>query len=135
MKKIAIAAGSALLLASLAACGTNTTPTDTNTVAVAPAPVDTYVPPTPDEQFIYDLRNVGDSNIDGQSDSSLLELGHNICSALDEGNTVTDLINYLVNSGSITGIERTAGTLIAASVTDLCPEYTGQVNDFLTQNS
>lgn len=109
--------------------------TTSDTSVSEPAPVDTYVPPTytPEEQFLMDIHNVGDYTIDRQSDSALVELGHNVCSALDSGGTVTELVQYLSNSGAIDGIEETAGVLIGASVRDLCPEYTGQVNDFINQ--
>lgn len=121
------------LIGSLSSDSGPSTASDTS--VSEPAPVDTYVPPTytPEEQFLMDIHNVGDYTIDRQSDSALVELGHNVCSALDSGGTVTELVQYLSNSGAIDGIEETAGVLIGASVRDLCPEYTGQVNDFINQ--
>ena len=122
------------LIGTLSSDSSSPTASDT-TVVTQPTPEDTYVAPTytPEEQYLIDVHNVGDYTIDNQSDSALVELGHNVCSALDTGGTVTELVQYLSNSGAIDGIEKTAGVLIGASVRDLCPEYTGQVNDFINQ--
>lgn len=121
------------LIGSLSSDSGSSTASDT--VVTQPTPEDTYIAPTytPEEQYLMDIHNVGDYTIDRQSDSALVELGHNVCSALDSGGTVIELVRYLANSGAIDGIEETAGVLIGASVRDLCPEYTGQVNDFINQ--
>lgn len=122
------------LIGSLSSDSSSSTASDT-TVVTQPTPEDTYVAPTytPEEQFLMDIHNVGDYNIDRQSDSSLVDMGHNVCGALNSGGTVTELVQYLTNSGAIDGIEETAGVLIGASIRDLCPEYTGQMNDFINQ--
>jgi hypothetical protein len=120
------------LIGTLSSDSGSSTATDTTTIT-EPAPVETYVPPTytPEEQYLIDIHGVGDYTIDAQSDASLVELGHNVCDALDSGTTVTGLVQYLANSGAIDGIGETAGVLIGASIRDLCPEYTGQMNDFI----
>lgn len=122
------------LIGSLSSDSSSTTASDT-TVVTQPTPEYTYVPPTytPEEQYLIDIHSVGDYTIEAESDDYLVELGHNVCDALDSGTTVTGLVQYLATSGAINGIGETAGVLIGASVRDLCPEYTGQLNDFINQ--
>lgn len=133
MKKlIATATVSLALLVGLAGCGSSTTSATTDTTTTVqdvPAPV--YV--SPEDTFLNHLHSLGDSTIDSAYDSTLLSIGNNTCKALDSGSTVTDLVLYLVRSGSVDGIEESAGKIVGAAVLDLCPEYTSQLQDFTRQ--
>lgn len=134
MKKIAIAAGSILLLASLAACGsssTDTTSTDTNTVAVAPDPTPAYV--SPEDTFLADVHGMNNYYIENTTDSNLLDIGTSTCSALADGNTIEDIITYLATSGTFDNTDQAeaGGMIIAAAVMDLCPEYSSEVQAYI----
>lgn len=147
MKKIAIRSALALtLLLVLSACGgsDNTSDTSTNTIAQ-----DTYVVPDPEpapipepvysseDEYLYALHSMNDPYIESTTDADLVEIGNTICSALDEGNSIMDLVTYLATNGTFENTEQAeaAGMIIAASATTLCSEYTSDVQDFITQNS
>jgi len=139
MKKIAITVGSILLFASLAACGSSNTDTATTEPAPvvtvteqAPPATDTYA--SPEDTFLTDLHDMSNPYIDTTSDEDLLDIGNTVCSALDEGNTVEDLVTYLSTSGTFDTTEQAeaGGMIIAAAVVDLCPEYTSQVQAFIS---
>jgi hypothetical protein len=136
MKKlIAAFAVSVALLAGLAGCGSsNNSATD----SVAPAPVDTYVAPvvTPHDQFLSDVNSLGDPIISNTSDADLWSMATATCSALDEGNSISSLMNYLISSGTMTSDNaQTIGEIIGASVKDVCPSHIQEVQDFINQNS
>ena len=102
-------------------------------VTTAP-PVDTYVPPTPKEQFLSDINSLNDPIIAQTSDSELWSLATNTCSALDQGNSVTNLINYLANSGAMTNDNaKSIGEIIGASVKDVCPSHLSELQDYINQ--
>jgi hypothetical protein len=139
MKKIAITVGSLLLFASLAACGSS----NTDTATIEPAPVVTVTeqaPPADDtylsseDKYLADLHDMGNIYIDSTSDADLLEIGNTVCSALDEGNTIEDLITYLSASDTFDNTDQAeaGGMIIAAAVVDLCPEYTSQVQAYIS---
>ena len=136
MKKlIAASVVSVALLACLAGCGSSN---NSATESVAPAPVDTYVAPTltPREQFLADLNSLGDPLISASSDSDLWSIATSNCNALDQGSSVTYLINYLISSGVMTNDNaQTIGEIIGASVKDVCPSHTQELQDFINQNS
>lgn len=137
MKKIAIAAGSALLLASLAACGsssTDNTATDTSGGTVAVDPTPTRYPVTPESSFLIDVHGMNNSYIEATTDSDLLTIGTTTCSALDDGNTIDDIITYLATSGTFDNADQAeaGGMIIAAAVADLCPEYLDQLTAYVS---
>lgn len=83
-----------------------------------------------DEIFITVLRNNNNSIIDSADDQTLIELGKQVCTTLDAGNSVTDIMYALV--GSSDGSESSdywdfAGMMIGAGVAAYCPEYTNQL--------
>ena len=130
-KAILTVAGIVALLAILTGCGSNNT-------ASQPAPADTYVAPvvTPQDQFLSDVNSLNDPLIASTSDSDLWSMATATCDALDQGNTVSSLINYLATSGTMTSDNaRTIGEIIGASVKDVCPAHTQQLQDFINQNS
>jgi len=134
-KLIAASAVSVALLAGLAGCGSsNNSATD----SVAPAPVDTYVAPvvTPHDQFLSDINSLGDPIISNTSDADLWSMATATCSALDKGNSVSSLITYLINSGTMTSDNaQTIGEVIGVSVKDVCPSHIQELQDFINQNS
>lgn len=135
MKKyISIVAALFALTFVLGACSTNSG-TPQPTVTVTQEPTDTYEPPTvysDEEEFIYDMRSVDNWIINENTDAALIELGWGVCDVLDTGYTVEDIVYELVGSGTVaTDAEiEFAGTLIAAAILDLCPEYSWQVDSY-----
>jgi len=135
MKKISMAAAAAVLLFGLAACGSSNT---NNATSDTPAPVDTYVAPvvTPHDQFLSDINSLGDPIISNTSDADLWSMATATCSALDKGNSVSSLMNYLISSGTMTSDNaKSIGEVIGASVKDVCPSHTQELQDFINQNS
>ena len=81
------------------------------------------------EFYLEALHATGNSYVDNGSDRQLVELGHTVCQALDEGNSVEEIIYYLAANSSNDDPEfaRFEGQVIGAAVGALCPEYSGQV--------
>lgn len=99
-----------------------------------PAPTQDYVAPvapvvTPEESYLIGVRAYSNVYIQNASDIQLLEVGESVCSALDAGNSVTDVITYLAfNSGNEDdAYYEMAGLVIGAAVYNLCPEYISQI--------
>lgn len=116
----------------VAGCGpsTDSSPQPTVTVTETAQPVQPVQPASnPDQDYLNRLRSLGDSTLNNAPDSSLVKIGHQICSELDQGITVTDIATYLVANGGFTNDEYTTiGRIIGASVYVLCPQYTYQVD-------
>jgi len=137
MKKPLIAViGSALLVLSLTACGGGSTSatdtTDTTDTTVVETPIDTPVDSgytNAEEEFLFDVHNVNNSVIESNPDEQIVSVGHIVCDTLDEGNTVSDVSDYLISTGDYTtdnDIEFVA-SMIAGAVINLCPEYKYQL--------
>jgi len=129
-KKIAIASVAVLALAGCASTADKATPSP------APAPVVTAPPApvaSPEETFLADVHGMNNSYIENTTDSDLLDIGTATCAALDDGNTVEDIITYLANNNTFdtTDQAEAGGMIIAAAVVDLCPEYTSQVQAYV----
>lgn len=117
----------------LTGCGSSSsgTPVDTVTETVTEEPA--YVP-TAEDDYLSRLATAGNPIIDNASDSELINLGYQNCELLDDGYTVTEVVEYMVTSGNFSTDDeyRFIGAIIGASVYALCPEYEGQVNEFLS---
>ena len=144
MKKIAIIAGSVLLLVGLAACGssdTNSAATDTSGVYETPAPVVTVTEQAPapisdDEQYLTAVHALDDPLIETSSDYTLLSIATNTCSALNSGYSISDIVVELADQGVITSDNaKTIGSLLAASVMVYCPEYQSSLEEFVNNVS
>ena len=133
MKKIIIAAAASIVLViGLASCGSsNTNNSGSDIPAPAPAPV-----VTPHDQFLSDINSLGDSIIANTSDADLWSMATATCDALDKGNSVSSLVTYLINSGTMTNDNaQSIGEVIGAAVKDVCPSHTSELQDFISQNS
>jgi hypothetical protein len=110
--------------------GSSGTPINTVTETVTEEPA--YVP-TAEDDYLSRLATAGNSIADSTSDSDLIDLGYQNCELLDDGYTVTEIVEYMTTSGKFSTNEEYSfiGAIIGASVFALCPEYEGQVNDFL----
>jgi len=124
LKKIAIASVAVLALAGCAS-------TKSADPAPAPAPAaDSYV--SPEDVFLADVHSMNDPYIESTTDSNLLDIGTATCTALDEGNTIDEIVTYLIQSGTFSTAEqaKAAGMIIAAAGLDLCPEYASDVQAY-----
>lgn len=130
---ISIIVGILALALILSGCSSNSG-TPQATVTVTQEPTDTYEPPvrTDEDVFIDDMRSVDNWIIDGNTDSDLIDLGWMVCSVLDEGYTIEDIVYELIGSGTVASDAEIefAATLIVAAVYDLCPEYSNQVDSY-----
>lgn len=132
-KKIAIASLAVLVLAGCASNNKTADPAPVVTVTEqAPPATDSYT--SPEDTFLTDLHDMGNVYIEGTTDSNLLDIGHSTCDALDGGNTIDDIITYLATNGTFdtTDQAEAGGMIIAAAVVDLCPEYTSQVQAYIS---
>lgn len=100
--------------------------TGTTQVDPAPAPEPVY---TDEDYFITEVRSSGNSYVDNNSDSDLIKIGHQTCDVLDQGYTVTDVAQYLVENGNSndSAFYEFEGIVIGAAVRNLCPEYIDQI--------
>ena len=123
-KKTAIALVAVLALAGCASTADTPNPSPAPAVTTAPAPV-----ASPEETFLADVHSMNDSYIEATTDSDLLDIGNATCTALNDGNTIADIVDYLTTNGtfSSTGQARAGGMIIAAAAMDLCPEYAADV--------
>ena len=137
MKKPLIAVLGAMTLAvSLTACGSSTDTSATDTYNT-PAPVVTVTEQAEpssgftnaEDEFLSDVHGVNNSVIESNNDETIVETGHVICDALDEGNTVDDVVTYLSNTGDYSTDNQVefAAAMITGSVINLCPEYKYQL--------
>lgn len=125
-KTISAIALSAVALFGLAACSSEPTAAPTVTV--------TAEPPAPElsaeDLYVANLRSQDNYYADNNTDNDLINLGYSLCSELDAGYTVVDVINALISenfgNGDTEAIEF-AGLVIGAAVRDLCPEYAYQI--------
>jgi hypothetical protein len=127
--------GGAVLLAAVAFMfGSSNSATNNNT-SPAPEVTNEWTPEpvyTDEEQFLNSVNGHGNPVIANIPDSDLLEMGYQVCSVLDEGYTVDDIIyEFVYNSNLSSDSELEAvGLIIGASVGSLCPEYIYMVEDY-----
>jgi len=138
IKKIAIISIAVLAVAGCASTTKSADPAPVVTVTkkvsapVEPPATDSYA--SPENTFLTDVHNMNDPYIEDTTDSNLLDIGNATCAALDEGNTIEDIITYLANSGTFStdAQANSGGMIIAAAVLDLCPAYTAQLQAYIS---
>lgn len=126
---VALLAVLALLLSGCGG-GSNSAPAPTVTVTEEPTQDIHEEIYTAEDEYLYDVRSVGNYYIDNLGDADLLEIGYLICDAFDAGATFDDLAYELVSSGTVNDDETIeyAATLIAGASINLCPEYSYMVS-------
>lgn len=133
--KVIVAGACVALVLTLSGCGSSDTSSqDTSSQDTS----NSYVAPTttPTEDYLYALHLLGDSNIETTDDSTLVTIGNEVCNVLDKGYTIEQLITYLAESGAIDSTNaESVGKIIGAAVVTLCPAYTGDVQNYINQNS
>ena len=121
----------ALLIGILIASGSNNSDSSTNT---APAPVETYAPAPVVNKYDAYLDHV--YNNSGQantiSKATLIEYGDTICSALDNGRSISYIVDYLSDSSSGDTDAALYASVIFGAITYICDEYKGDLNLYLS---
>ena len=93
-----------VLVLSLTACGSKSKP--------APAPI------SDDQAYLTEVhKNI---SVGAFSDSDLIALGHNICSAFDSGATLGDIAELGMNN-NLPAYD--TGFIISASILAYCPQH------------
>ena len=115
---------------ALTACGSTTaSPASVVTVTAAPAPApatDSLV--VSDSDYLTVLHSLNDPVIEAANESDLVSIGHSTCDLLDQGNSITDIVTYLVTTNSYTDAETYAiGEIMGAGVAAFCPQYVAEV--------
>ena len=135
-KKIAVLSASILSLGLLlAGCSSEGSPQPTVTVtkdAVTPSQQPTEAPAlTTEDAYIENLRSWGNYYVDINSDETLITTGYSVCTDLDDGYNVTDIISEILLSPDFDSSDSEAveyvGLILGASVAAFCPEYTYQI--------
>ena len=136
IKKIAIASIAVLALAGCASTkSADPVPVVTVTEQASPPVTDTYA--SAEDTYLADAHAMDNSYIEATTDSDLLDIGNATCAALNEGNTITDILTYLVEEGTFTNGNQAeaGGILIAAAVFGAFALGGGSIEAFLTQSS
>jgi len=117
-KSLAVAAIAALASLGLGACSSSGSSSGTSQYSAS------------EQQFISDLSSLNNADLNRSSTSVILGLGHAVCTDLDNGYTVPQVVNdgmSVVNSGTSGLTASDIGTLIATAVPVFCPQYTASV--------
>lgn len=132
------------VIAVMAACGTSTaatsapsttitvTPdpdssTDTAAPAAQPVPATATTPVTPsvnvaDAAYLLTLDRLG---VRYSTGAAAINVGHLVCSAIDEGHTAMDVGFTIVASGNYDTSD--AGHIVGAAVSAYCPQYNSEL--------
>lgn len=115
----------AAILAVFAFIGTSGNDNNSAPVAVDPyvAPEDYDVNPSDEGGYLAALNSVGNPVLAVGSRSDLLDMGYNVCNALDSGQTVASVAVTVGGSQDTAVGQEAAYAVIAGAVLYLCPEY------------
>lgn len=89
-----------------------------------------------EEQYIAHIRSLGNMYIDNNTDQALIDIGGQVCTTLDSGYSVDEMVTALINSGTFSTTEQYefAGIIVGAGVKYFCPEYITEVEAYLANN-
>jgi Protein of unknown function (DUF732) len=79
---------------------------------------------TNDAKFLAALKSEGIT--DHISPNHAIEAGHTVCQNLDNGKSVTDVANDVLNSSVMPAYH--AGYFVGASIKEYCPQYMPKAN-------
>ncbi len=119
-----------LLAAALVFVGVSNKDNNSTPVAVDPyvAPQDYDVNPSDEGGYLNAVRSIGNPVLAVGSTNDLLEMGYNVCNALDSGETVASVAMKVGAVQDTTAGQEAAYAVIAGSVLYLCPEYKYQAD-------
>lgn len=98
----------------------------------APAPVAPTVNKY-DAYLEHVYNNSGQAN--SMTKSKLIEYGDIICSALDRGNSIAWVVNYLSNASSGQSDNELYASIVYGAITYICDEYKGDLNLYLSTSN
>ena len=124
--KIGIASVVFALAIALTGCSSTAATSDPGITKQAPAPAPVV---TPEESYLVAVHSQYNVYIESSTDSALLDIGRQVCTTLDSGYTISEVITYLAVNGESDDQDFYAmeGIVIGAAVYNLCPEYMNQV--------
>lgn len=132
-KKIMLGVGAVVLAVLAFVVGSSSSNNDS---APAPQPTNTWTPDVPDvpsytdeELYLDAVNGTGNSYILNTSDSELLDYGWTICGLFDEGYTVYDIIDVVVENAYDEEEAGAWGSITGAAVIYLCPEFEYLIDD------
>lgn len=137
--KLLIAGGAVLALiiagtigAAINSSKESSTTSSSDYSAVEPVPVEPepVSPISLDEQYLFAVHYTDNYLIEANTDADLIAIGKQVCTTLDAGNTVQDLMLSLVGASDGTESDaywEFAGIIIGAGVAAYCPEYSYQI--------
>lgn len=115
MKKVLLVIASTI---ALTACGTRTVVVQ-QPVATTQPPVISQTPTTSADDMYIDAIIAERSSIVNQLGKNwLIEFGHAVCGSIDEGMTLTDLLNMASNTNADGA---TVGILVRLAILNICP--------------
>lgn len=91
---------------------------------VTAAPVNKY-----DSYYQHVLNNSGQANSISKAD--VIQIGDLVCQALDEGNSIADVVAVVERAASTTSDAEYGAAVIFGAVTYLCPEYNAMMQSWL----
>lgn len=138
------AIGATVLGVALVGCGTQQAgaPTPTVTVTAQAQPTTEAPTPTPTPTLDSDVTSLTEQayleaihtdladSVVGVPDSLLLELGHNVCAAMDSGVPVLTVLQSGVDAGVA---PYDAGYIVGAAVAAFCPQNLPALEEFIEQ--
>ena len=119
-----------VLAAALVFVGVSNKDNNSAPVAVDPyvAPQDYDTNPSDESGYLGAVRSIGNPVLAVGSNSELLDMGYNVCNALDNGETVSSVALSVGAVQETTVGQEAAYAVIAGSVLYLCPEYKYQAD-------
>lgn len=122
--KVAVMIIGALLVA-LVFVGVSNKDNNSSPAAMDPyvAPQDYDVNPSDESGYLGALRGLGNGVLAVGSNADLLEMGYNVCNALDSGQTVASIAIQVGGTQDTAVGQEAAYGVIAGAVLYLCPEY------------
>ena len=115
------------LVFGLSACGSEESTPVTSEPYVAPQDTDTN--PSDEYGYIAGIHSVGNPVLETGTRSELLEMGYNVCNALDSGETVRSIATMIQETQDTQNGREGGYAVIAAAVVYLCPEYKYQADN------
>lgn len=114
-----------VLAAALVFVGVSNKDNNSTPVAVDPyvAPQDMDTNPSNESGYLNAVRSVGNPVLAVGSNSELLDMGYNVCNALDSGQTVASIAITVGAAQDSTAGQEAAYAVIAGAVLYICPEY------------
>jgi hypothetical protein len=125
-----LAVAIAFLAIILLASGSSSTSPDTTEAPALTAPPVTAPPVNKYDAYVEHVyNNSGQAN--SMTRGKLIEYGDIICEALDNGNSIPWIVNYLSNASTGQSDTELYASIIYGAITYICDEYKPALNEYL----